>query len=179
MSHEINNVALRGVARLAVSRLQMSDYSCAQKIDFFIANSRCVQTRIKQYYHRESEVIYPPVDAKRFCVQQEANDYYFVISRLIVYKRIDRAVAAFNKLKKRLLIAGDGPYRKRLERMAGPTIRFLGRLGDDEVKSCLERCRGLIFPGRKDFGIAPVEAQGVRQASHCICRRRSFRDGDS
>jgi len=157
----------------------MSDYSCAQKIDFSIANSRCVRARIKQYYHRESEVIYPPVDVKRFCVQQEANDYYFVISRLIVYKRIDRAVAAFNKLKKRLLIAGDGPDRKRLERMAGPTIRFLGRLGDHEVKGCLERCRGLIFPGRKDFGIAPVEAQGVRQASHCICRRRSFRDGDS
>jgi glycosyltransferase involved in cell wall biosynthesis len=96
---------------------------------------------------------------RRFCVQHEADDYYVVISRLIGYKRIDLAVAAFNRLKKRLLIAGDGPDRKRLERMAGPTIRFLGRLSDDEVKGYLEKCRGLIFPGREDFGIAPVEAQ--------------------
>src|SRR4029077_12904863 len=119
----------------------------------------CFQARIKQYYHRESEVIYPPVDVQHFCVQPEADDYYVVISRLVGYKRIDRAVVAFNRLKKRLLIAGDGPDRKRLERMSGPTIRFLGRLSDDEVKGYLERCRALIFPGREDFGIAPVEAQ--------------------
>jgi glycosyltransferase involved in cell wall biosynthesis len=159
LSREISNAALRAVARRAVSRLQRLDYSCAQKIDFFIANSLCVQARIKQYYHRESEVIYPPVDVQRFCVQQEADDYYLVISRLVGYKRIDRAVGAFNRLKKRLLIAGEGPDRKRLERMAGPTIRFLGRLSDHEVKGYLEKCRGLIFPGREDFGIAPVEAQ--------------------
>jgi glycosyltransferase involved in cell wall biosynthesis len=159
LSHEISNAALRSVARRAVSRLQTLDYSCAQKIDFFIANSLCVQARIEQYYHRESKVIYPPVDVKRFSVQHEADDYYVVISRLVGYKRIDLAVGAFNRLKKRLLIAGDGPDRKRLERMAGRTIRFLGRLSDDEVKGYLEKCRGLIFPGREDFGIAPVEAQ--------------------
>jgi len=96
---------------------------------------------------------------KRFNVEQEADDYYVVISRLVGYKRIDLAVGAFNRLKKQLLIAGEGPDRKRLERMAGPTIRFLGRLDDDEVKAYLERCRGLIFPGREDFGIASVEAQ--------------------
>jgi glycosyltransferase involved in cell wall biosynthesis len=159
LSHEISNGAIRAVARCAVSRLQKLDYSCAQKIDFFIANSLCVQARIKQYYHRESEVIYPPVDVQRFRIQQETDDYYVVLSRLVGYKRIDLAVGAFNRLKKQLLIAGDGPDRKRLERMAGPTIRFLGRLDDDKVKGYLERCRGLIFPGREDFGIAPVEAQ--------------------
>jgi glycosyltransferase involved in cell wall biosynthesis len=159
LKYEIANAALRAVVRCAVSRLQRLDYHCAQKIDFFIANSRCVQARIRRYYQRESEVIYPPVDVQRFCVQQEADDYYLVISRLVGYKRIDRAVGACNMLKKRLLIAGDGPDRKRLERIAGPTIRFLGRLSDDEAKRYLERCRGLIFPGREDFGIAPVEAQ--------------------
>jgi glycosyltransferase involved in cell wall biosynthesis len=159
LRHEISDPALRALARRAVSKLRRLDYSCAQNIDFFVANSLCVQARIKQYYHRESEVIYPPVDVQRFSAQQEADDYYVVVSRLVGYKRIDRAVGAFNRLKKRLLIAGDGPDRKRLETMAGPTIRFLGRLSDEEVKCCLERCRGLIFPGREDFGIAPVEAQ--------------------
>ncbi len=92
-------------------------------------------------------------------MQQNSEDFYLVVSRLVGYKRIDRAVGAFNRLKKRLLIVGDGPDRKRLEKMAGPTVQFLGRLSDQEVKSILERCHGLIFPGREDFGITPVEAQ--------------------
>jgi glycosyltransferase involved in cell wall biosynthesis len=159
LNHEIANPVLRALARRAVTWLQRLDYGCAQKIDYFIANSRCVQARIRQYYHRDSEVIYPPVDVDRFSVQEKADDYYLVVSRLIGYKRIDRAVGAFNRLKRRLLIAGDGPDRKRLESLAGPTINFLGRLSDDEVTAYLANCRGLIFPGREDFGIAPVEAQ--------------------
>ena len=152
----------------------MLDYNCAQKINFFIANSLCVQARIKQYYHRESEVIYPPVDVRRFPVQRDADGYYVVISRLVGYKRIDRAVGAFNRLKKHLLIAGDGPDRKRLETLAGPTIQFLGRISDDEVKGYLERCRGLIFPGREDFGIARVESQACGKPVIGFCRRRSL-----
>ena len=159
LNHEISNPALRAIARHALCYLQRLDYVRAQQIDFFVANSRCVQERIKRYYQRESQVIYPPVAVDRFRVHQEADEYYLIISRLVGYKRIDRAVGAFNRLKKHLLIAGDGPDRKRLERLAGPTIRFLGRLGDNEIKSYLERCRALIFPGREDFGIAPVEAQ--------------------
>jgi glycosyltransferase involved in cell wall biosynthesis len=156
---EIKNSALRAVARRALSRLQTLDHRCAQKIDHFIANSRCVQERIRKYYQRESHVIYPPVDVERFRVQREADDYHLVVSRLVGYKRIDCAVRAFNLLKKRLVIIGDGPDRKRLESMAGPTVRFLGRVSDDVAKCHLERCRALIFPGREDFGIAPVEAQ--------------------
>jgi glycosyltransferase involved in cell wall biosynthesis len=156
---EITNAALRAVVRRGVARLQRLDHRCAQKIDHFIANSRCVQERIWRCYQRKSHVIYPPVDVRRFCVQTEADDYYLVVSRLVGYKRIDRAVGAFNLLKKRLVVVGDGPDRKRLERMAGSTIRFAGRVSDEETKRYLERCRGLIFPGREDFGIAPVEAQ--------------------
>jgi glycosyltransferase involved in cell wall biosynthesis len=159
LQYEITNPLLRAVVRRAVSRLQRLDHRCAQKIDHFIAISRCIQERIWKYYQRESHVIYPPVEVERFRVQTEADDYYLVVSRLVGYKRIDRAVGAFNLLKKRLLIVGDGPDRERLERMAGPTIRFLGWATDDETKRYLERCRGLIFPGREDFGIAPVEAQ--------------------
>jgi glycosyltransferase involved in cell wall biosynthesis len=156
---EIKNPLLREFVRASLSRLQMLDHRCAQKIDHFIANSRCVQERIWRYYQRKSHIIYPPVDVERFRVQTESDDYYLVVSRLVGYKRIDRAVGAFNLLKRPLVIVGDGPDRKRLERMAGPTIRFLGRVSDVEAKRHLESCRGLVFPGREDFGIAPVEAQ--------------------
>jgi glycosyltransferase involved in cell wall biosynthesis len=159
LSYEIANVALRGVARCAVSFLRRSDYRCAQKINHFIAISRCVQERIRKFYQRDSLVIHPPVDVHRFEIKTEAEDYYLVLSRLVGYKRIDLAVRAFNLLRKRLVIIGEGPDRERLERMAGPTIQFAGGISDNEVKHYLERCRGLIFPGREDFGIAPVEAQ--------------------
>jgi len=159
LCYEIGNVALRAVVRCAVSLLRKSDYRCAQRIDHFIANSHCVQERIRKFYQRDSHVIHPPVNVQRFEIATEADDYYLVLSRLIGYKRIDLAVQAFNLLRKRLVIAGEGPDRERLERMAGPTIHFLGGVSDNQAKSYLERCRGLIFPGREDFGIAPVEAQ--------------------
>jgi glycosyltransferase involved in cell wall biosynthesis len=159
LSYEIANVALRALARCAVSPMRRSDYRCAQKINHFIAISRCVQERIRMFYQRDSQVIHPPVDIQRFEINSETDDYYLILSRLVGYKRIDLAVRAFNLLRKRLVIVGQGPDRERLERMAGPTIQFAGGVSDNEAKHYLERCRGLIFPGREDFGIAPVEAQ--------------------
>jgi glycosyltransferase involved in cell wall biosynthesis len=159
LPYEIKNAALLAIVRRCVSILRDSDYRCAQKIDHFIAISHCVQERIKRCYQRESDVIHPPVNVQRFKLKNEADDYYLVLSRLVGYKRIDRAVQAFNQLRKRLVVVGDGPDRERLERMAGPTIQFVGAVNDHEAKRYLERCRGLIFPGREDFGIAPVEAQ--------------------
>jgi glycosyltransferase involved in cell wall biosynthesis len=159
LSYEISNLVLLAIVRRCVSILRKSDYRCAQKIGHFIANSRCVQKRIRKFYLRDSQVIHPPVDVQRFAFETETEDYHLVLSRLVGYKRIDRAVEAFNLLRKRLVIVGEGPDRTRLERLAGPTIQFAGGVSDHEAKRYLERCRGLIFPGREDFGIAPVEAQ--------------------
>jgi glycosyltransferase involved in cell wall biosynthesis len=159
LRYEIPNVALQALVRYGVSLLQNSDYRRAQKIDHFVANSHCVKERIRRFYQRDSHVIHPPVNVQRFKIKTEADDYYLVLSRLVGYKRIDLAVRAFNLLRKRLVIVGQGPDRERLERMAGPTIQFTGGVSDNEARRYLERCRGLIFPGREDFGIAPVEAQ--------------------
>jgi glycosyltransferase involved in cell wall biosynthesis len=159
LDYEIPNVALRAVVRCGILPLRKSDYRCAQKIDHFVANSRCVQQRIRRFYQRDSQVIHPPVDVQRFAIKEAVEDYYLVLSRLIGHKRIDLAVRAFNLLRKRLVIVGQGPDRERLEKMAGPTIQFAGGVSDNEAKRYLEGCRGLIFPGREDFGIAPVEAQ--------------------
>jgi glycosyltransferase involved in cell wall biosynthesis len=159
LTYEIASTLLRAVARCGASLLRKSDYRCAQKIDHFIAISHCVQKRIQRLYDRESHVIHPPVSIQRFEIKTEADDYYLVLSRLVGYKQIHLAVRAFNLLRKRLVIVGQGPDRERLERMSGPTIQFAGGVSDNEAKHYLETCRGLIFPGREDFGIAPVEAQ--------------------
>lgn len=146
-------------AKVLLPLLRHWDYTCAQQIDRFLANSRCVQERIWECYGRSSTVIHPPVDVDRFSVVPEAENYYLVLSRLIGYKRIDLAIEAFNHLGERLIVIGDGPDRGRLEALAGPSISFLGRVSDSEINRYLERCRALIFPGLEDFGIAAVEAQ--------------------
>jgi glycosyltransferase involved in cell wall biosynthesis len=82
-----------------------------------------------------------------------------VVSALVPYKRIDLAVAAFNKLKLPLKIAGDGPLRKRLQKVAGWNIEFLGWVDDPTLAELYGACQALIFPGEEDFGIVPLEAQ--------------------
>ena len=161
LNGEIRNSFVRESAKTALFLLREWDFDCAQRIDRFIANSRCVQERIWRCYRRPSAVIHPPVNVDRFSVSSRSGDYHVVLSRLVGYKRIDLAVHAFNRLRKKLVIIGDGPDRARLESLAGPTVSFLGTVGDAEVKTYLEGCQGLIFPGLEDFGIAPVEAQAA------------------
>ncbi len=142
-----------------VSQLRRWDRAAADRVDHFVAISEAVRQRINRSYDRDAEVIYPPVDAQRFQVSAERGDHFLIISRLVPYKRIDLAVRAFTQLGLPLWIIGDGRDRHALEAMAGPNVRFLGRLGDEEARKHLERCRAFIFPGEEDFGIAPLEAQ--------------------
>lgn len=135
-----------------------------QGVDHFIAISREIQIRIKKFYRRDSVIIYPPVNTKRFQPlpsDQVGGDYYLIVSRLIPYKRIDLAVQAANRLKRRLIVVGDGRDRASLEEMAGPTVEFKGRLPWAEVAALMANCRAFLFPGFEDFGIAPVEAQAA------------------
>jgi glycosyltransferase involved in cell wall biosynthesis len=115
--------------------------------------------RIAKYYRRESTVIMPPVDTARFQVASGHDDYFLVVSRMIPYKRIDLAVQAFTRLGLPLRIIGGGRDEKKLRRMAGKNVRFMGALPDAAVREHMARCRALIFPGEEDFGITPVEAQ--------------------
>jgi glycosyltransferase involved in cell wall biosynthesis len=153
-----------------IQRLQRWDYQAAQPssaktrqgVDHFIAISRDIQQRIKTYYGRDSIIIYPPVDTRRFRpAEQPAGDYYFIVSRLIPYKRIDLAVQACNRLGKKLIIVGDGRDRAALEALAGPTVEFKGRLPWDDVVALMANCRAFLFPGYEDFGITPLEAQAA------------------
>lgn len=142
--------------------LRVWDRLAADRVDHFVAISDEVASRIRKHYRRESEVIYPPVDVERFAPNGKApEDFYLVVSRLVPYKRVDLAVEACNRLGRRLLVVGDGPERRRLEAIAGPTVEFLGKRGDDELADLYARCRALLFPGHEDFGIVPVEVQAA------------------
>ena len=151
----------RRVLPLLMSGLRVWDQVSAMRVDHFIANSPVVAERIQKYYRRDAVVIPPPVEVNRFPFDAatEVEDYFLIISRLIPYKRIDLAIEACNRLRLPLVIIGGGRDLERLKSLAGPTIRFLGRLSDQEVVQYYARCRGLLFPGEEDFGITPLEAQ--------------------
>ena len=159
LKNEIRNPVLRRLVRALMPLFRRSDLRQSRRIDLFLANSRNVQQRIRECYGRESVVVYPPVDVERFQVSGRNDDFYLIVSRLVAYKHIDRAVQAFTESGKKLVIIGDGPDRARLEAMAGPTVTFLGRAPDEAVTEMMATCRAYVFPGSEDFGITPVEAQ--------------------
>ena len=148
-------------ARLLLNYVRMWDKAAADRPDFFIANSRATETRIKKYYGRESEVVYPPVNVKSAVTEKnESKDYFLIVSRLSPYKKVEVAVEAMNKLNLPLVVIGEGApkYVKYLKSIAGPKTKFLGWKSDEETKKYFAACRAFIFPGEDDFGIAPVEA---------------------
>ena len=161
-------IAREGLGRIAaaalrplVAWLKRWDYNAAQRVDHFIAISTEIQARIKQYYDRDSVIIYPPVDIERFNVQAEPEDYFLIVSRLIPYKRIDLAVQAATRLNLPLKIGGKGRDMERLQAMAGPTVEFLGYVPDEDLPNLMARAKAFIFPGLEDFGITPVQAQAA------------------
>jgi glycosyltransferase involved in cell wall biosynthesis len=157
--HERFPGPMKAVFPWLVSPLRVWDYAVAQRVDYFIAGSKNAARRISKYYRRHSDVIEPPIDGASFRISDEVDDYFLIVSRLQPYKRIDLAVTACTQLGLPLRIVGDGPDRPRLQRLAGSTISFLGRLDEHEVRHQMSRCKALIFPGEEDFGLTPLEAQ--------------------
>jgi glycosyltransferase involved in cell wall biosynthesis len=151
----------RSVLPFLITGLRVWDQTSAMRVDHFIANSPAVAERIQKYYRRDAVVIPPPVEADRFTFDPtiQPEEYFLIVSRFMPYKRIDLAIAACNLLRLPLVIIGNGRDEKRLKSLAGPTIRFMGRLSDAEVMYYYAHCRAFILPGEEDFGITPLEAQ--------------------
>lgn len=156
-SRESFGGGIRAILRTLIHGLRLWDEGAARQPDHFVANSQAVAHRIKRAYDRYSEVIVPPIAIDRFQLSTEQDDFYVVLARLVPYKRLDLAVSAFTRLKKRLVVIGTGPALEKLKAEAGPTVEFVGRVSDHEVERYVSRCRALIFPGEEDFGMAPVE----------------------
>ncbi len=143
-------------------RLRIWDSEAADRPDMLLAASETVQRRIELYWRRESTVLHPPIDQEwldqRSVTSNPRSDYYLVVSTLAAYKRIDLAIEACNKLRRPLIIAGEGPDRTRLEKLAGPTVSFAGYKTSDELKKLYSEAQATIFPGDEDFGLVPLES---------------------
>lgn len=149
------------LVRLQLHQLRQWDALSAQRVDLLVANSRFTASRIRRCWRRRAAVLHPPVAVERFRWQESRDDVYLSLCRLVPNKRVDVVVEAFNRTALPLVVIGDGPERRRLEAMAGPSIRFLGRCSDLEATAWLQRCRAYVYAGLEDFGIAPVEAMAA------------------
>jgi glycosyltransferase involved in cell wall biosynthesis len=138
--------------------LRMWDVTSSQRVDHFVAISKHVQGRIKKFYRRESEIIYPPVDVDRFKIGDKQGNFFLIVSSLAPYKGIDLAIEAFNRLGYPLKLIGSGPEEKRLRTAGTSNVEFLGWQPDEVVAHAYRQCRALIFPGEEDCGIVPLEA---------------------
>ncbi len=153
------NKGLKGtVVKRLFHQLRQWDWLAAQRPDICLSNSATVQDRVKKFYHRESQVLYPGIDLEAYQLNEKHGDYFVTLSRLTKPKKIDLAVQACTKLKLPLRVIGGGEELEYLKDIAGPTISFSGFLSDLEVAEQLKGSRALLWPGIDDFGLVPIEA---------------------
>ena len=168
-----SNSRLKTLLTPALSYLRLWDHAAAQRVNQFMANSKNVARKIKRYYGRDAEVVYPFVDLERFkpvVSSQEpgvANNYFLVVTRLAPWKRVEIAVEAANAVGAKLKVVGIGPDEKRLEKLArsqesgvgSKKVEILGGVPDDQATELFQNCSALIMTQEEDFGITSLEAQ--------------------
>jgi len=141
-----------------ITYLRIWDKEASLRVDQFWAISNFIKERIDKYYSKSAKVLYPPVDASKFKISDNIGNYFFMAGRLVSYKRFDLAVSAFNRLGLPLKIVGTGPELKRLKKLAGDNIEFLGPVSDAALSDLYSHSRACIFPQEEDFGIVPLES---------------------
>ena len=147
-------------AKMILNKLRTWDIISTNRVDFFVANSNYIARRIQKIYNREATVIYPPVDIKKFKLEENKDDFYVAASRLVSYKKILLIVEAFNEMPdKKLIVIGDGPEHKKIIKTAKNNIEILGRKPESDMIKILQKAKALVFAADEDFGILPVEAQ--------------------
>jgi glycosyltransferase involved in cell wall biosynthesis len=160
----------KAMAKPFIERLRKWDKIASQRPDKIIAISTEVKNRIKKYYGRESDIIFPPVDTNKSQTpnnklqtnsksQITKPEYYLIVSRLVKYKKVDLAVETFNRLGYPIVIVGTGREEGKLKRMAGKNIKFVGQVSDKKLTTHYRNAKALIMPQEEDFGIVAIEAQ--------------------
>lgn len=154
------NSLKRLMASPVLAYMRKWDKESNANVDMFVAISEHIRTRIRTFYGRNAELVYPPVDTERFQpVNRPSNDFDLIVSALVPYKKIDIAVTAYRNMPRRLVVAGSGTEFQRLKNAAPSNVKFLGWQSDDQILNLYQNCSMLIFPGEEDFGIVPIEAQ--------------------
>ena len=158
--YKIRNILLKFILKFFLIILGKWDIKNSKNVDYFVANSSYIKTRIKKFYKRESTIIHPPVDTDNFSLKTNKKDFYLATSRLVPYKKIDLVIKAFNKIKnKKLYVAGSGPQLNNYKKLAKNNVNVIGWVNNKILVELMQNSKALIFPPLEDFGIVPLEAQ--------------------
>jgi glycosyltransferase involved in cell wall biosynthesis len=152
-----------GIRRM-MPYLRRWDQTSARRVDHFVANSTFVQDRVRRYYQRDAVVIHPPIEVERFRPMDKPprqDSYLLACGALVSYKRFDLAIAAAERLGKKLIIAGAGPMEAQLRQKAGPHTSFEIMPSDARMVTLLAQAEALLFPGVEDFGMIAIEAMAA------------------
>jgi glycosyltransferase involved in cell wall biosynthesis len=148
------------IARAMLHYIRLWDFASANRVDAIAANSQFVARRIKKFYRRESQVIYPPVDVTNFQFCSQKDDYYLTVSRLVEYKKVELIVRAFADMpEKRLIVIGDGPEYRRIKQIAPVNVQILGFQTGEVIRNMMQQAKAFLIAAREDFGITSLEAQ--------------------
>lgn len=148
------------IVRYLLHCIRKWDVNTSNQVDFFIANSRFIQRRIKKVYRRDSEVVYPPVNIDGFKLQKEKSDYYLTVSRLVPYKKVSLMIRAFNQMPdKKFVVIGGGPDLDEMRKLAKPNVEVLGYQDQETMVNYMQNAKAFVYAAKEDFGIVPVEAQ--------------------
>jgi glycosyltransferase involved in cell wall biosynthesis len=161
LEHSSWSLPARVGARTVRPALRRWDRGTAGRPDLLVAISGTVQQRIARFWGRESEVLYPPVEVGAIDPTGTDDGFYLVAARMLAYRRLDDAIAACTRLGRDLVVVGEGPERARLQALAGPTVRFPGRVDRPTLLDFFGRCHAYLVPGEEDFGIAAIEAMAA------------------
>lgn len=161
------NLARFSLKKFLINRLLVQarylDLASSFRVDYFIANSSYIQKRIMKCYRRSSIVLHPPCPQIGVTSAEQPEEYFFTCSRLVAYKNVDLIARAFGELHPDLVlkIAGDGPDRKVIEKLANKfrNVEYLGRVSEAQKASLLRKAKAFVYAAKEDFGIVPVEAQ--------------------
>lgn len=155
---------IRGNIRYVIRKLGMYvDWLEMQRVETILANSRTTRERIRRHYRREAKIVNPPIDYSDAPIlgMDDRDTFFLYVGRLGPRKRLETLIEAFEQSDVRLVVAGKGPLKKRLERLAddiGANVEFKGWVSDDERERLMREAKGGIFlPEEEDFGMAIAE----------------------
>jgi glycosyltransferase involved in cell wall biosynthesis len=159
--HHLDKPIINYAARLTLSLLRRWDRESASRADHLLAISNWTAQKIKQAWRRDSQVMYPPVNVARFSPAKERDNFYIHVSRLVPYKMTFEIIKAFNDMKLPLVVIGDGPEMRKLQKLANENIKLMSFQTDEVVEDFLSRAKGFVYMAAEDFGIAIAEAQAA------------------
>ncbi|CAL7960986.1 Glycosyltransferase family 4 protein [Gammaproteobacteria bacterium] len=148
------------IMRSIFHKIRLWDLRTVNSVDHFASISYFIDRRIQKFYHRDSTVIYPPVDVDAFSLAANKEDFYLTASRMMPYKKIDIIVEAFSKFPdKKLVVIGDGYAMGKIRKLAKKNVELMGFQPFPVLRNYMQKAKAFIFAAEEDFGIAPLEAQ--------------------